>query len=94
MIGNRNTGLLIQVACLIEVTTKTGFTGTLKILHEKKKNISCKVFLFYCFKVPDSNPVGGESFSGIKDVSLQRDLSKSPSYHTLVSVYVGLPVAT
>ena len=26
MTGNQNTGLLIQVACLIEVATKTGFT--------------------------------------------------------------------
>ena len=26
MTGNQTTGLLIQVACLIEVATKTGFT--------------------------------------------------------------------
>ena len=30
MIGNRNTDLLIQVACLIKVATKTGLTVILK----------------------------------------------------------------
>ena len=31
MIGNRNTGLLIQVACLIEVATKTGLLHAAKL---------------------------------------------------------------
>ena len=40
MIGNRNTGLLIQVACLIEVATKTGFTVVNELPRDKTNKVT------------------------------------------------------
>ena len=43
MIGNQNTGLLIQVSCLIEVATLTGFTvPSTSQVDEMKKDLYAK----------------------------------------------------